>query len=114
MPFIQNQPVQLLRIYLTDKMMIEGNTASEYLLKTAQEYGITGASVFHGVAGYGTHMIIHSLSLLHLSDSLPLVLEIIDTEIKIAEFIKKIENKVEHGLMTTEEVNIAFYKRCEK
>ncbi|MEI6520956.1 MAG: DUF190 domain-containing protein [bacterium] len=114
MPFTTNQSVQLLRIYLTDKMMIDGNTATEYILKAAKEFKITGTSVFHGISGYGSHMIIHSQSLLHLSDSLPVIIEIIDTEEKIAGFINIIENKILHGLMTTEEVKIVFYKRCEK
>jgi PII-like signaling protein len=114
MPFIKNQSVQLLRIYLTDKMMIDGHSASEYLLEAAKEFKITGASVFHGISGFGTHMVIHSQTLLHLSDSLPVIIEIIDTEEKITGFIKIIENKIQHGLMTTEEVKIAFYKSCEK
>ncbi len=114
MPFLQNQKVKLLRIYLTDKMTVDNMPAHEYILQAAQKSGITGASVFHGVAGYGTHMKIHTIGLLHLSDSLPVIIEIIDTEEKITNFVKNIENKIEHGLMITEDVTIAFYKRCDK
>jgi PII-like signaling protein len=114
MPFTIKQPVKLLRIYLTDKMIIEGRNAAEYILYEAKKSELSGASVFHGVAGFGSHMIIHSLSLLHLSDSLPVVVEIIDSEDNIMKFIQNIEDKIEHGLMTIEDVTIAFYKRCVK
>ncbi len=114
MPFIKNQMVKLLRIYFSDSMTIEGKNAAEYIMKESQKYGLAGVSIFHGVAGYGSHMVIHSLSLIHIAGNLPVIIEIIDTEDKLTEFINNIEDKIEHGLMTMEDMKIAFYKKCGK
>lgn len=72
-----------LRIYVNETDRIDGATLHEALVRKAHELGLAGASVFHGVSGYGAGSRIHTTKVLRLADDLPVVIEIIDSDEKI-------------------------------
>jgi PII-like signaling protein len=46
----------------------------------------------------------------HLSEDLPIVIEMVDTEQKIREFLTEVEDMVGASLITLEKVQAIFYK----
>ncbi len=70
--------------------------------------GIAGATVLHGIEGYGADKQIHTARILDLSGDLPVIIVAIDRTEKIEAIIPKLDAMIDKGLVTTEEVRIIF------
>ena len=79
------------------------------LLKYLRKEGYAGATVLHGVAGFGARSRLHTTSLLRLSEDLPLVMEIVDTEERIHELLPVLDKMMPKGLVTLEKVRVLKY-----
>ncbi|MET7991812.1 DUF190 domain-containing protein [Amycolatopsis sp. NPDC005232] len=58
----------------------------------ARRAGLAGASVFHGIAGYGANLRIHTQRRLPLGADLPLLIVIVDSPEKIREFLSQLDD----------------------
>ena len=56
--------------------------------------------------GFGAHSRIHTAKILQLSEDLPVVVEIVDTEEKIQAFLPVLDGMVREGLVTLEKVRV--------
>jgi len=101
---------KLLRIFIGENDRHEGLPLYEWIVRQARENGLAGATVLRGLEGYGAHSRLHKAKILRLSNDLPLVVEIVDTEEKIQSFLPLIDDAVGEGLATVERVEIHFYK----
>jgi len=101
-----------LRIYTEERDRINGEPAYDVILKTALDMEISGATVFRGLAGYGCHHQIHRAQLITLSDNLPMVVEIIDTQEKVEKLIKYIDLNFPAGVFTLNKVEIFTKQVC--
>ena len=104
----------LLRIFLGEADQLHGKPVYEHILLSAREAGLAGATVLRGVAGFGAvSRIIHTAKVLRLSEDLPIIIEIVDTEERIRGFIPKVDEFFEKssggGLVTLERVEIIKY-----
>jgi len=79
-------------------------------VETARKHGLSGATVFKGVEGFGGHSVVHAARVFDLSTDLPILIEIVDTEEKIRDFIPLLDDMVHEGLVTLETVEIIHYK----
>ena len=73
----------LLRIFIGEADRCEGRPLHDAIVRKAREIGLAGATVWRGIAGYGAGSRIHTASILRLSQDLPLVIEIVDSEDKV-------------------------------
>ena len=78
------------------------------------EKGLAGATVFRGIKGYGAgSRVVHTAKILRLSEDLPLLIEIVDTEEKILSFIPVLDEILEEvgcgSMITMEKVDIIKY-----
>jgi PII-like signaling protein len=89
-----------LRIYLSESDSIQHTPALEAILGLCQQAGLQGVSVLRGIEGLGKHGV-HSASFLELSSSLPLVIEVIDTEEKIHHALPLIQGQLPSALIAT-------------
>ena len=99
-----------MRLYIANDDTYQGKPLWETLIRTAQEMGIQGATVFKGAAGFGAHSEIHTFNVWVLKQKLPLVIEIVETEEKIREFLERANDMVEEGFVTTSDVEVIAYK----
>jgi|GEM_PF-1425201 len=76
-------PGRCMRIYLSESDQIDGKPAMESILSLCKQAGLRGVSVLRATEGIGAHGV-HSTSFLSLSSDLPLLVEAIDTEERIA------------------------------
>ena len=104
----------LLRIFIGESDRHNGMPLYEWIVKTAKEFNLAGATVLRGIEGYGAHSRIHTAKILRLSDDLPIIIEIVDTIDKIEAFMPIIDEAIPEGLATLEKVNIRFYKSGKK
>ncbi len=101
---------KLLRIFIGENDRHEGLPLYEWIVRQARENGLAGATVLRGLEGYGAHSRLHKAKILRLSNDLPLVVEIVDTEEKIQSFLPLIDDAVAEGLATVERVEVHFYR----
>lgn len=105
-----SQEVISLRIYVGEADHHHGEPLYETVLKRARKAGLAGATVFHGVLGYGKASTMHSARILRLSEDLPVVIEIVDQRNRIEEFLPEIDGLVMNGLVTIQPVQVVFYR----
>ena len=107
-----NLPKQgkLLRIFIGENDRHEGMPLYEWIVRQAKESGLAGATVLRGLEGYGAHTRLHKAKILRMSNDLPLVVEIVDSEEKIQAFLPLIDDAVGEGLATVEKVEVHFYR----
>jgi PII-like signaling protein len=79
------------------------------IIRRAHEAGLAGATVLRGVEGFGASSRIHTTRFLSLSDDLPLVIIIVDDELRIREFLPQLDELVAEGLVTLDEVEVIRY-----
>ena len=108
--YIDDKPKWLrLRIYIGESDRIHGKPLYMYILNYLKAEGIRGATVYRGIAGYGSHSLIHTVDVLRLSEDLPVVIEVIDEADRIDRVLPHIENLVEEGLITVDPVRLVYY-----
>ena len=101
---------KLARIYIDTQDKFESKPLYEEILLRAKEFGMSGATVFKGVAGMGVHTKIHSFELLSLSQNLPLIIELIDDESKLKDFLTSIDSIIDEGMCVMMDVEVISYK----
>ena len=89
--------VKRLRIYISSTDKFEHKPLYEVIVYAARSYGITGASVFKGIMGYGASSEVYSDKLWEISEKLPLVVEIIDESSKIDSFIESMKPYIDQS-----------------
>ena len=101
---------KLLRIFIGENDKHEGLPLFEWIVRTAREQGLAGATVLRGLEGFGAHSRLHTAKILRLSSDLPVIVEIVDTEEKIETFLPLIDDAIGEGLATVEKVEVRFYR----
>ena len=105
---------KLLRVFIDLDDKYQGKPLWEYILKLVKERGLAGATVFKAAAGIGAHSELRTFSVWRLSQNLPVVVEIIDREEKIRDFLKVLDEVLEEGLVVLEDVEVVTYRHREK
>jgi len=101
---------KLLRIFIGESDKWQGRPLAEAIVLEAKKAGLAGVTVFKGFMGFGAHSRIHSAKILQLSEDLPVLLEVVDTEEKIRAFLPTLEGMVGEGLVTLEKVEVIRYQ----
>jgi uncharacterized protein len=104
---------KLLRIFIGETDKHQRRPLYEWIVQQARSEGMAGATVLRGMVGYGAGSLIHTTKILRLSEDLPVIVEIVDTEAKIDAFLPRIEAAITEGLITIERAHIRLY-RSEK
>jgi len=108
----------VLRIYASSTDRLGTSLLYEEVVLRAREAGISGATVFRGVMGYGLSSHIHSSKFWELTEKLPVVIEIIDTEEKIEKFCSilgpELESLPKGCLVTISPVEVRIHKHGVK
>src|SRR5260370_2995680 len=102
---------QLLGLLMGEGDRFDGKPLYEVIVLKARELHIAGATVLRGGLGYGHSSRLHSVKILRLSDDLPLVVEIVDSEDKIAAFLPVLDGMMSSGsgLITLENIQVLQY-----
>ncbi|MEU1510996.1 DUF190 domain-containing protein [Streptomyces sp. NPDC005811] len=79
------------------------------IVHRAHAAGLAGASVFHGVEGFGASSRIHTARLLSLSEDLPVAIVIVDSEERVQAFLPHLDELVVDGLAVLDECHVIRY-----
>ena len=105
---------KLLRIFLGEADKLEHKPLYEVIVLKAREIGLAGATVLRGVEGFGAvSRVIHTAKILRLSEDLPIVIEIVDEEDKLRNFLSVVDELFDKvgcgGMVTIEKAEIIKY-----
>ncbi len=101
----------LLRVFMGESDREKGSDRPLYeaIVRKAREAHLAGATVLKGPIGFGKNSRVHSTRLLELSTDLPIVIEIVDAEEKIRQFLPVVDELVTEGMVTLEAVRVVKY-----
>jgi len=99
----------LLRIFIGEDDKVGGSPLYEAIVLKAREKHLAGATVLRGPMGFGASSRLHTTKILRLSEDLPLVIEIVDSEEKINDFLSVLDGMMSSGLITLEKVQVLQY-----
>jgi len=100
----------LLRIFIGESDRWHHQPLYEAIVLKARELHLAGATVLRGPMGFGKSSRLHTAKILRLSMDLPLVIEIVDAEEKINEFLPVLDGMIGGGLVTVEKVKVIEYR----
>ena len=99
----------LLRIFIGESERSDHKPLYEAIVLKARELQMGGATVLRGPMGFGKSSHLHSAKILRLSEDLPMVIEIVDSQEKIDAFIPVLDKMMGSGLITVEKVQVLQY-----
>lgn len=99
----------LLRIFMGENDRYEHRPLYEAIVLKAREAHLAGATVLRGPMGFGHSSRLHTAKILRLSEDLPMVIEIVDSEEKINGFLPELDKMMGSGLVTIERVQVLQY-----
>lgn len=97
---------KLLKIYISEGSKYKSHNLTHALVERFKQVGMAGVTVSRGIEGYGRSRSLHTMKVLDLSSSLPVVIELVDTPEKIEEAIKITNEMVDEGLVITADVQV--------
>lgn len=101
---MEKQEGLLLRVYSGEEDRLDGRPAHERLVELALEAGLAGATVIHGIAGFGAGHRLHTAHILRLTENLPLITEIVDEPARVEAFLASLGDRLPSGTATLERV----------
>src|SRR3989338_6487146 len=101
---------KLLRIFIGKQDKWHGQPLYEAIVHLARTQGLAGATCLKGFLGYGAKSHLHTVKLLRLSEDLPIVIEIVDSEEKIQQFLPQLDAMIGDGLVTLEKAEVLLYR----
>ena len=101
---------KLLRIFVGESDRRGHQPLYTAIVEAARRAGLSGATVFKGIEGYGGHSVVHAARIFDLSSDLPVLIEIVDSEDRVRAFIPQLDEMLKEGLVTLETVEIIAYR----
>jgi PII-like signaling protein len=110
---------KLLRIFIgemdkTADGIFKEKPLYEALVYAAKEHKMAGATVLRGILSFGASSHIHTAKLLDLSFDLPIVVEIVDSEEKINQYLPIANQMIKDAkcgaMITIEKAEVIHYK----
>ena len=112
-PLLSPGRAMRLRIYIGDDDTFDDRPLADQIIHKARALGLAGATVTRGTLAYGPATLELQI-LLRLSEDCPIVIDIVDSEAKLRNFLPVVDDMIESGLVTLEPVSVVRYGRKAK
>ena len=110
---MKESKASVLRIYVGNTDKINGAPLYETIVYAAKRKGMAGATVLKGIMGFGANSVVHSSKVFAISEDLPVVVEIVDTDERINVFLEIIKPYLSNPkfgmLITRQTVDVIHY-----
>jgi uncharacterized protein len=110
---IEGQALRV-QVFIGEGDRWERRPLGDAILSMLRAEGCAGATVVHGVAGFGANSRIHTANILRLSEDLPVVITLVDTAERVERVLPKLDEMVSGGLVTIDEVRVFRYRPAEQ
>jgi PII-like signaling protein len=106
-----------MRIHASTTDKIGSKLFYQHIVELAREKGISGATVFRGIMGYGSSSTISSSRFWELTEKLPVVIELVDRTEVLEHFYGEIKDSImampKGCLVVIEPVQVLLQKKGE-
>ena len=102
-------PAVRLTVIVNESDRFGRRALSDEIVHRAQEAGLPGAAVFHGIEGFGSGGLIHTGRLLSMSEDLPVAIVIVDEEEPVRRFVRQLDEMGVGGLVVLDECHITHW-----
>ena len=99
----------LVRIFIGESDRWHHQPLHAALLERLRREGFAGATVFRGIGGFGARSVVHTAQILRLSEDLPVVIEVVDSEEHVQRLLPMLDEMVTEGLVTVEKARVLKY-----
>ncbi len=103
-----------LRVYVGESAHYHHLPLYHAIVLEARKMGLAGATVVRAMEGYGPSNRIHTANLIDLSADLPIVIEIVDSEEYLTQFMTVLDGMVTGGLVTLDRVHVVQYGKVRR
>jgi PII-like signaling protein len=93
------EPVKMLLVFVNEVDRVEDEPLYEVLMRRLRHREIAGATVHHGLMGFGHHHRMHRKGLFGIADDRPITIMAIDAEPKIRALLPEVRSLVSEGLV---------------
>ncbi len=100
----------LMRIHLGERDHYKGQPLYQAIIELLRKRRYAGATAFRGVMGFGANAVLHTDRLEYLSFDLPIVVECVETEERIAAILPELDTMIDGGLITLERAKVIMYR----
>jgi PII-like signaling protein len=107
---LKEGPAKKLSAYIGEKDTYDGQPLYSALVAAARTAGCSGATVLRGVEGFGATSREHARHALRYSSDLPVVVQVIDADFRIAALTEVFKVMVGDGLITVEDITVLQYR----
>jgi hypothetical protein len=105
---------RMLRIHFTEADKWEDQPLYEAIVSKCIQLGISGATVYRGLEGFGASARIYHARSLSISKNAPIMVTIIDKEEQIQKLIPHLDRMIEGGLVASSTVEAIRYSRSSR
>ncbi|HEY3567077.1 MAG TPA: DUF190 domain-containing protein [Thermoanaerobaculia bacterium] len=99
----------LVRVFIGEGDRWHHRSLALALIERLRKEGYSGATVLHGVAGFGARSVLHTTQILRLSEDLPVVIEVVEAHERVEPLLAILDEMVPEGLVTLEKVRVVKY-----
>ena len=100
----------LMRIHIGERDKYGGKPLYEAIVELLRRRHYAGATVFRAIMGFGASSRLRTDRIEVLSLDLPIVVECVDTEERIAEILPELDAMIGGGLITLERARVIMYR----
>jgi len=100
----------LLRVFIGEADQYKGKALYEQIVLRARELNLAGATVIRGIMGFGADSRMHTAKILRLSEDLPIIIELVDTEENLNKLLPFLDEVVKEGMVTLEKARVIKYR----
>lgn len=99
----------LIRVFIGESDQWHHRSLALSVTERLRREGFAGATVLRGIAGFGARSVLHTTQLLRLSEDLPVVIEIVESDDRVESILAILDEMVPEGMVTMEKVRVVKY-----
>jgi uncharacterized protein len=96
----------LLRVYISETALIDGQPAYRYMAQYFRRHGFPGCTVYRGLIGYGHEKDTKMFDVYRQTLEIPVVVDVVDTAEQVLKIRDEVARLVEHGLVITQPLDM--------
>jgi len=95
-----------IRILVGEGQMWQGRPLYQTIVDAARQYGVLRVVVFRGIEGFGPEHHLSTDRIVDISENLPMVIDIIEREERIASLLPILDRSIKQGIITMTAIDI--------
>jgi uncharacterized protein len=100
-----------LRVFVSESDRFENRPLYVAIVDAFRDAGFAGATVFKGIEGYAKGKAVRSSRVFEISTDLPVLIEAVEEEAKIAAIVPRLQAMMTGGLMTLENLTLRRFAK---